>query len=88
MDKPVVANNCPAKVHLKENQTYFFCSCGRSETQPFCNGAHKGTTLSPLPFKAEEEGDAFLCQCKQSANMPYCDGSHKTCSVDDIGKVK
>lgn len=79
MDKPLVASNAPAKVTLQQDQYYFFCTCGRSATQPFCDGAHKGTSFAPKPFKVEETKEAYLCQCKQSANLPYCDGSHKNC---------
>lgn len=86
MERPIVASNAPVKKLLQENQTYFFCSCGRSSLQPFCDGSHKGTTFNPKPFKVESEGEVFLCQCKQSANPPYCDGSHKLCSPDSVGK--
>lgn len=86
MEKPIVANNCPAKKHLLENQTYFFCTCGKSQAQPFCDGSHKGSDFAPISFKVDKEAEFFLCQCKQSENQPYCDGSHKHCGPDSIGK--
>lgn len=82
MDKAIIADTCPVKVTLEADKYYFFCTCGRSSEQPFCDGAHKGTTLVPAPFKVEEKQEAYLCQCKQTANPPYCDGSHKTCERD------
>jgi CDGSH-type Zn-finger protein len=75
---PVIAARAPAKVMLEAGKDYWFCACGRSATQPFCNGAHKGTGFAPQKFTAEKSGDAWLCQCKHSKNQPYCDGTHKT----------
>ncbi len=60
--------------------------CGRSATQPFCDGSHAGTGITPKSFVASETGDAFLCQCKQSGNLPYCDGTHKNFTDSDVGK--
>ncbi|MDF2377480.1 MAG: CDGSH iron-sulfur domain-containing protein [Verrucomicrobiales bacterium] len=76
MPDPNIAAKAPAKVTLEEGKTYFFCTCGHSANQPFCDGAHKGTGFAPKSFVAEKDGDAFLCQCKHSANLPFCDGSH------------
>jgi len=76
--EPVVAARAPAKVTLEAGKDYWFCACGRSATQPFCNGAHKGTGFAPKKFTAEKSGDAWLCQCKHTKNSPYCDGTHKT----------
>ncbi|MCW8335356.1 glutamate synthase-related protein [Vibrio paucivorans] len=86
MSKPVVADTKPIKVELVEGQDYYFCACGRSKKQPFCDGSHAGTAFKPKAFTAEESGDAYLCQCKHSANTPFCDGSHKQFSADAIGK--
>jgi glutamate synthase domain-containing protein 2/CDGSH-type Zn-finger protein len=86
MDTPVVAANAPIKVELEKDQEYYFCVCGRSSSQPFCDGSHAGTRFKPLPFTATEDGDAYLCQCKHTANAPYCDGSHKQFSSDQVGK--
>ena len=77
MAKPVVAARAPIRVDLKEGETYAWCRCGISKTQPFCDGSHKGTEFAPLVFKAETSEEAFLCQCKGTANPPHCDGTHK-----------
>ena len=74
--KPNRAGDLPLAVNLEAGKNYHWCSCGRSNNQPFCNGAHKGTSFSPVTFKAEESGEAHLCTCKQTRNPPYCDGSH------------
>ena len=75
--KPVIADKKPAVVSLTEGEKYFFCSCGQSSNQPFCDGSHKGGDFKPMAFTAEKTGDAYLCQCKHSAKLPYCDGTHK-----------
>ena len=77
METPVVANTTPAMVDLEEGKTYFWCACGKSQKQPFCDGSHKGTEFKPICFKAEKTKQHFLCQCKHSAKKPFCDGSHK-----------
>ncbi|MGF1734294.1 glutamate synthase-related protein [Photobacterium satsumensis] len=86
MNKPVVADFKPVKVPLEKGQTYYFCTCGRSATQPFCDGSHQTTDFKPKSFKAEKDGDAFLCACKHTANAPFCDGTHKQFSADNVGK--
>jgi glutamate synthase domain-containing protein 2 len=84
--KPIVANNKPAKVTLTKDEEYYFCVCGRSSSQPFCDGSHAGTDFKPKSFVAEESGYTYLCQCKYSANSPFCDGSHKQFDGGAIGK--
>jgi glutamate synthase domain-containing protein 2 len=84
--KPIIANNKPAKVNLEKDKEYYFCTCGRSNNQPFCDGSHVGTGFKPKPFTAEKSGDAYLCQCKHSANLPFCDGTHKQFDNSAIGK--
>lgn len=73
---PIIAAKAPARVELEQGKKYFWCRCGRSQNQPFCDGSHKGTGITPTSFVAEETGGKALCQCKSSANAPYCDGSH------------
>ena len=73
-----VAAKFPVKVDLEAGKDYWFCACGLSAAQPFCDGSHKGSGIAPLKFTAEATGPAWLCQCKQSANQPFCDGTHKT----------
>lgn len=67
----------PENVELEANKIYFWCSCGLSANQPFCDGAHKGSEMKSIPFKVEASTSAWLCTCKKTKNPPYCDGSHK-----------
>lgn len=67
----------PAEVELQKDRTYSWCTCALSQRQPFCDGAHKGTGLSPHRFVAEKDGIHYLCMCKQTETPPYCDGTHK-----------
>src|ERR1700722_16319394 len=77
MTTPVVAPPKPCLVNLKGGRTYFWCSCGRSANQPFCDGSHKGTGFEPLKFTATPENtEVLLCGCKHTATPPYCDGAH------------
>lgn len=83
---PIVADNKPIAVELKAGQEYYFCTCGKSANQPFCDGSHAGTPFTPKPFTAQEEGEAHLCRCKQTANAPFCDGTHARITADQVGK--
>jgi CDGSH-type Zn-finger protein len=85
MDKSIIADNKPISVQLKKDQKYYFCACGRSKKQPFCDGSHKGTLLSPIYMVADKDGEAWLCACKQSKNQPYCDGSHQQITDEQVG---
>lgn len=75
-DEPVVAQKGPYQVELEGGKTYFWCACGRSQKQPFCDGAHKGTGIAPLRFTAERSGVENLCGCKNTDGKPFCDGAH------------
>lgn len=77
-DKPIIAARHPFGVEVEAGKTYFWCACGRSKDQPFCDGSHKVTNLTPISYKAEESRKIFFCGCKQSGNKPFCDGTHKT----------
>jgi CDGSH-type Zn-finger protein len=76
MSDPVIASKRPAVVDL-EAGTYWWCRCGRSQNQPFCDGSHKETDFSPEKIVVEEKRKVVLCQCKHTRNAPYCDNSHR-----------
>ena len=63
-------------VEVEKNKSYFWCSCGLSSKQPFCDRSHKNTEFSPVKFMANETKKMFFCTCKQTNNQPFCDGSH------------
>ncbi|MBK0400843.1 CDGSH iron-sulfur domain-containing protein [Limibaculum sp. M0105] len=75
-DTPIVAQKGPYPVEVEEGKTYFWCRCGRSARQPFCDGSHKVTDLTPLKYTADKTGKVFFCGCKSTAKPPLCDGSH------------
>ena len=76
-DSPIIAQKAPYPVEVEEGKSYFWCACGRSKNQPFCDGSHKGTGFSPVKYTAETSKKVFFCGCKHSKNPPLCDGSHK-----------
>lgn len=80
MPNPTIADTKPIGVELEQGKQYYWCTCGQSQSQPFCDGSHQGTEFRPLPFTAEQDGTAYLCLCKHSKNPPFCDGSHKDLS--------
>lgn len=73
----VVAQKAPYQVNVEAGKDYWWCACGRSASQPFCDGSHKGTGLAPMQYKASEAGSAWFCGCKATGKEPLCDGSHK-----------
>jgi CDGSH-type Zn-finger protein len=70
-------HNAPIAVAVEAGKTYYWCSCGKSASQPFCDGSHKGSGMSPVAYKAEESGAVHFCGCKRTHTQPTCDGSHK-----------
>ena len=76
MTTPKVAQASPIRIEGKEGKTYFWCTCGRSENQPFCDGSHKDTAFEPMKYTAEKDGPLFFCGCKHTEKAPLCDGSH------------
>jgi CDGSH-type Zn-finger protein len=78
MTEPTSPSNTPYKVEVEEGKNYFWCACGLSEKQPFCDGSHKGTDFSPVKFAATESKAIYFCGCKKTQNQPLCDGSHKS----------
>ena len=67
----------PSAIELEAGKTYYYCTCGKSAKQPFCDGAHKGTEFTPVAFTADESKTAYLCGCKQNDGTPFCNGAHK-----------
>ena len=76
MNKGEKAGSSPIGTVVEEGKSYFWCTCGKSSKQPFCDGSHKGTEFTPLAYKAEESKKVFFCTCKQTDDQPLCDGSH------------
>ena len=76
MSEPVIVQKAPFKTDVVEGKTYFWCSCGKSSKQPFCDGSHSGTEFAPTPYKAEKTGKVYFCGCKKTADSPLCDGAH------------
>ncbi len=75
MADPKVAAKEPVVIDL-EPGTYYWCACGHSNKQPYCDGSHQGTGLTPKEFVVESAKKGALCQCKRTANPPFCDGTH------------
>ncbi len=85
--KPKIAGKKPIAIELTEGEEKYFCACGESKDQPFCDGSHRTTSFKPLPFTPEKTETAYLCMCKQSKNLPYCDGTHTTLK-DEASKTE
>ena len=76
MAEPVIAGKEPLATEVVAGKSYWWCSCGRSARQPFCDGSHKDTGFEPVQYTAEEGRTVYFCACKKSARQPLCDGSH------------
>jgi CDGSH-type Zn-finger protein len=76
MTKGQRAGDGPIAVEVEKDKSYYWCSCGKSSKQPFCDGSHQGSEFTPVVYKAEEAKKVFFCACKQTNNQPLCDGSH------------
>ena len=77
MTDPVRASDTPFGIDVEAGETYFWCACGRSASQPFCDGSHADTGITPVKYEAEESTSVFFCGCKSTGTAPMCDGSHK-----------
>ena len=78
MSKPEIAAKAPCAIHVEEGKDYLWCACGRSKSQPLCDGSHKGSEFTPMKYTADETKKAYFCACKQTNNAPFCDGKHKS----------
>ena len=76
MDKPVRVSNTPYAVPVEVGKSYYWCSCGKSKSQPFCDGTHSGSSFTPVKFDATESKTVYFCGCKVTKKPPLCDGSH------------
>jgi len=77
MTESVIAGRAPMPVEVEAGKTYWWCACGRSARQPFCDGSHQGTDITPVKYEVAEAGKVWFCACKRSARSPLCDGTHK-----------
>lgn len=77
MAEPDIAQKSPYAVKVEAGKDYWWCRCGKSKNQPFCDGAHKGGEFTPVKFTAAESKTVYLCGCKHTGSQPFCDGSHK-----------
>jgi CDGSH-type Zn-finger protein len=78
MSEAIIAQKAPYGVDVEGGKSYWWCSCGRSKNQPFCDGSHAGTDFTPVEYKAEQNGTVYFCGCKNGKNGVLCDGSHKS----------
>lgn len=78
MAEPVIAKQSPFAVEVEAGKSYWWCACGKSHNQPFCDGSHKGSEFSPVEYTAEEDGTVYFCGCKHTGDRPMCDGTHQT----------
>ena len=76
MTEAVRAADTPFPVDVEAGKSYWWCACGKSAKQPFCDGAHKDTDITPLKYDATETKKVYFCGCKATAKQPMCDGSH------------
>ena len=75
-NQKTISQKSPFIVPTEEGKTYFWCACGKSQKQPFCDGSHSGTGVSPIMYKATKTGNTAFCGCRHSNKLPLCDGSH------------
>ena len=76
-DQAKIAQKAPYATDVEAGKTYYWCACGRSKNQPFCDGSHQGTGFEPVSFTAEKAETVYLCGCKQTTGQPFCDGTHQ-----------
>ena len=76
--EPKIAQKAPFPVDVEAGKKYFWCACGKSANQPFCDGSHQGSEFTPVPFQADDSRTLYFCGCKHSAGKPFCDGTHNS----------
>ena len=76
MSDPVRATDEPIATDVEAGKSYFWCACGKSAKQPFCDGSHAGTDFTPLKYEANDSRKVFFCGCKATGKQPLCDGTH------------
>ncbi len=76
MSEPTIVQKSPYPIEVEAGKSYYWCSCGQSANQPFCDGTHKGSDFTPVKFEATESKTVYFCGCKHNASPPLCDGSH------------
>jgi CDGSH iron-sulfur domain-containing protein 3 len=77
MEKGAVAGKEPIGIAVVAGKDYWWCACGKSANQPFCDGSHKGSSFSPVKWTAPESQQVYFCVCKQTATQPLCSGAHE-----------
>jgi CDGSH-type Zn-finger protein len=82
VDEPIIASRKPFVGEIEPGE-YWWCACGRSQNQPFCDGSHKGTRFSPICLTIQAPQRIALCNCKKTAKTPFCDGAHKDLPAED-----
>ena len=83
-EEAVVARKGPFGVVVENGRTYGWCACGRSQSQPFCDGSHKGTGFEPVKYIADDDVMVAFCGCKRSRHSPHCDDTHISIREDEI----
>jgi len=78
MSDPVIVQKSPFGVDVEKGKKYFWCACGKSKNQPFCDGSHSGTDFTPVRYDAEQTKKVYFCGCKMTGNRPMCDGTHSS----------